>query len=79
MTCSAADSHRLNAHSGRSHGDAPPAAGKHGVTIETAGDTTRSIGSHALLLQMTTNLVHNATVYNRGAPIGRRVWVCVLM
>jgi two-component system sensor histidine kinase VanS len=39
-------------------------AEKHGVTIETSGDITPTIGSHALLLQMTTNLVHNAIVHN---------------
>jgi two-component system, OmpR family, sensor histidine kinase VanS len=41
-----------------------PLAEKQGVTIETAGDITPTIGSHALLLQMTTNLVHNAIVHN---------------
>jgi two-component system sensor histidine kinase VanS len=41
-----------------------PLAGKHGVTIETSGDITPTIGSHALLLQLTTNLVHNAIVHN---------------
>ena len=41
-----------------------PLAEKHGVTIETSGDITPTIGSHALLLQMTTNLLHNAIVYN---------------
>jgi two-component system, OmpR family, sensor histidine kinase VanS len=41
-----------------------PLAEKHGVTIETAGDITPTIGSHALLLQLTTNLVHNAIVHN---------------
>jgi two-component system, OmpR family, sensor histidine kinase VanS len=41
-----------------------PFAEKHGVTIETSGDITPTIGSHALLLQMTTNLVHNAIVHN---------------
>jgi two-component system, OmpR family, sensor histidine kinase VanS len=35
-----------------------------GVTIETSGDMTPTVGSHALLLQMTTNLVHNAVVHN---------------
>jgi two-component system, OmpR family, sensor histidine kinase VanS len=47
-----------------------PLAEKHGVTIETSGDITPTIGSHALLLQMTTNLLHNAIVHNlpeRGA------------
>ncbi|MGE5291840.1 MAG: sensor histidine kinase [Micromonosporaceae bacterium] len=41
-----------------------PLAEKHCVTIETSGDITPTIGSHALLLQMTTNLVHNAIVHN---------------
>jgi two-component system sensor histidine kinase VanS len=41
-----------------------PFAEKHGVTIETSGDITPAIGSHALLLQMTTNLLHNAIVHN---------------
>jgi len=50
-----------------------PLAEKHGVTIETSGDTTPTIGSHALLLQMTTNLVHNAIVHN--LPEQGTVWV----
>ncbi len=41
-----------------------PLAEKHGVVIETIGDITPTIGSHALLLQLTTNLVHNAIVHN---------------
>src|SRR5467141_3407399 len=41
-----------------------PLAEKRGVTIETSGDITPTIGSHALLLQLTTNLVHNAIVHN---------------
>ena len=41
-----------------------PLAEQRGVTIETAGDMTPTIGSHALLLQLTTNLVHNAIVHN---------------
>ena len=41
-----------------------PLAEKHGVTIETPGDITPAIGSPALLLQMTTNLLHNAIVHN---------------
>jgi two-component system, OmpR family, sensor histidine kinase VanS len=41
-----------------------PLAEKRGVTIETSGDLTPTIGSHALLLQMTTNLLHNAIVHN---------------
>jgi two-component system sensor histidine kinase VanS len=41
-----------------------PLAEKRGLTIETAGDLTPAFGSHALLLQLTTNLVHNAIVHN---------------
>jgi two-component system, OmpR family, sensor histidine kinase VanS len=41
-----------------------PLAEKHGVTIEAFGDITPTVGSHALLLQMTTNLLHNAIVHN---------------
>jgi two-component system sensor histidine kinase VanS len=41
-----------------------PLAEQRGVTIETAGDSTPAVGSHALLLQLTTNLVHNAVVHN---------------
>jgi two-component system, OmpR family, sensor histidine kinase VanS len=50
-----------------------PLAEKRGVTIETSGDMTPTIGSHALLLQMTTNLVHNAIVHN--LPEHGTVWV----
>jgi two-component system, OmpR family, sensor histidine kinase VanS len=50
-----------------------PLAGKHGVTIETSGDVAPTTGSHALLLQLTTNLVHNATVHN--LPEQGAVWV----
>jgi two-component system sensor histidine kinase VanS len=41
-----------------------PLAESRGLTIETSGEETPTIGSHALLLQMTTNLVHNAIVHN---------------
>jgi two-component system sensor histidine kinase VanS len=41
-----------------------PLAQKHGVTIKISGDITPTIGSRALLLQMTTNLLHNAIVHN---------------
>jgi two-component system, OmpR family, sensor histidine kinase VanS len=41
-----------------------PLAEKHGVTIGTSGDVTPAVGSHALLLQMTMNLLHNAIVHN---------------
>ena len=50
-----------------------PFAGKRGVTIETEGDMTPTVGSHALLLQLNTNLVHNAIVHN--LPEQGTVWV----
>jgi two-component system sensor histidine kinase VanS len=50
-----------------------PLAEKRGLTIETSGDMTPTIGSHALLLQMSTNLVHNAIVHN--LPELGTVWV----
>jgi two-component system sensor histidine kinase VanS len=50
-----------------------PLAEKRGLTIETSGDLTPTTGSHALLLQMTTNLVHNAIVHN--LPEQGSVWV----
>jgi two-component system sensor histidine kinase VanS len=50
-----------------------PLAERLGVTIETSGDMTPTVGSSALLLQMTTNLVHNAIVHN--LPEQGSVWV----
>jgi two-component system sensor histidine kinase VanS len=50
-----------------------PLAEERGLTIETSGEVTPTIGSHALLLQLTTNLVHNAIVHN--LPEGGTVWV----
>jgi two-component system sensor histidine kinase VanS len=41
-----------------------PLAEKHAVAIETSGDVAPALGSPALLLQLTTNLVHNAIVHN---------------
>jgi two-component system sensor histidine kinase VanS len=41
-----------------------PLAEKHGVTIDTSGEMTPTIGSEPLLLHLTTNLVHNAIVHN---------------
>src|SRR5437764_10731977 len=41
-----------------------PLAEKRGLNIETSGDMTPTIGSRALLLQLTTNLVYNAIVHN---------------
>jgi two-component system sensor histidine kinase VanS len=50
-----------------------PLAEKRGITIETAGEDTPVMGSLALLLQLTTNLVHNAIVHN--LPGQGNVWV----
>jgi len=50
-----------------------PLAERRGLTIETAGETTPALGSHALLLQLSTNLVHNAIVHN--LPEQGSVWV----
>jgi two-component system sensor histidine kinase VanS len=50
-----------------------PLAEKRGVTIDTSGDVAPAIGSPALLLQMATNLVHNAIVHNLPEP--GTVWV----
>jgi two-component system sensor histidine kinase VanS len=50
-----------------------PLAETRGVTIETSGDMARTVGSEALLLQLTTNLVHNAIVHN--LPGQGTVWV----
>jgi len=50
-----------------------PLAEKRGLSIETSGDTTPTTGSFALLLQMATNLLHNAIVHN--LPEHGSVWV----
>jgi len=50
-----------------------PLAENRGLVIETAGTTSPTIGSPALLLQLTTNLVHNAIVHN--LPEKGTVWV----
>jgi two-component system, OmpR family, sensor histidine kinase VanS len=39
-------------------------AEQRGITIATSGEIAPAIGSQALLLQLTTNLVHNAIVHN---------------
>jgi two-component system sensor histidine kinase VanS len=52
-----------------------PLAEERGLTIETSGDMTPTVGSHPLLLQMTTNLVHNAIVHN--LPEAGTVWVTI--
>src|SRR3954452_9007897 len=50
-----------------------PLAEERAITIETSGDIAPTIGSAALLLQMATNLVHNAIVHN--LPGQGTVWV----
>jgi two-component system, OmpR family, sensor histidine kinase VanS len=50
-----------------------PFAEQRGATIDTSGDASPTIGSPALLLQMATNLVHNAIVHN--LPDEGTVWV----
>ncbi len=50
-----------------------PLAEKRGLTIETSGDPAAVIGSHALLLQLSTNLLQNAIVHN--LPEQGTVWV----
>jgi two-component system sensor histidine kinase VanS len=50
-----------------------PLAEARDLTLSTSGDLTLATGSHALLLQLTTNLVHNAIVHNLPGP--GNVWV----
>jgi two-component system, OmpR family, sensor histidine kinase VanS len=50
-----------------------PLAEQRGLTIATSGDMAPTIGSHALLLQLSTNLVHNAIIHN--LPEQGTVWV----
>jgi two-component system sensor histidine kinase VanS len=50
-----------------------PLAETRGLSIETSGEVTPAVGSHPLLLQMSTNLVHNAIVHN--LPRDGAVWV----
>jgi two-component system sensor histidine kinase VanS len=50
-----------------------PFAERRGVTVETSSDMTPTTGSEALLLQLTSNLVHNAIVHN--LPKRGTVWV----
>ena len=50
-----------------------PLAEKRGITIHASGDVRPVSGSRALLLQMTTNLLHNALVHN--LPEGGTVWL----
>jgi two-component system sensor histidine kinase VanS len=41
-----------------------PLAERRGVAIHASGDIAPAIGSHALLLQLATNLMHNGIVHN---------------
>src|SRR5581483_9756237 len=50
-----------------------PLAEARGLTIETSADMSPTIGSPALLRQLSTNLVHSAIVHN--LPEERTVWV----
>jgi two-component system sensor histidine kinase VanS len=50
-----------------------PLGEKRGLTIENSGEMTPTIGSRALLRQLSTNLVHNAIVHN--LPEQGTVWV----
>ena len=50
-----------------------PLAEQRGLVLETTGDPAPTIGSRALLQQLTTNLLHNAIVHNLAE--GGRVWV----
>ncbi|HEX2575963.1 MAG TPA: HAMP domain-containing sensor histidine kinase [Aquihabitans sp.] len=48
-----------------------PLAEERGVTLDVSGEIAPVLGSHALLLQLTTNLLHNAVVHN--VPAGGTV------
>jgi two-component system sensor histidine kinase VanS len=50
-----------------------PLAEKRGVIVETSGNLTPTFGSSALLLQLVSNLMHNAIVHN--LPDQGAVWV----
>lgn len=50
-----------------------PFAERYGVRVDVDGGAGYALGSRALLLQVTTNLVHNAIVHNLGP--GGHVWV----
>ena len=50
-----------------------PLAEKRGTTVEASGVAAPTIGSHALLLQLATNLVHNAIIHN--LPEHGTVWI----
>ncbi|HEY3671613.1 MAG TPA: HAMP domain-containing sensor histidine kinase [Acidimicrobiia bacterium] len=48
-------------------------AERRGVTVRTSGEISPTLGSRALLLQLSTNLVHNAIVHN--LPGHGTVWI----
>jgi two-component system, OmpR family, sensor histidine kinase VanS len=50
-----------------------PLAEERGIAIETAVEMTPTVGSRALLLQLSTNLIHNAIVHN--LPGQGTIWV----
>jgi two-component system sensor histidine kinase VanS len=50
-----------------------PLAEERGLTIETDGDITPTMGSRTLLVQLATNLLHNAIVHN--LPARGTVWI----
>lgn len=50
-----------------------PLAEERGTALEISAETAPTAGSHALLLQLATNLVQNAIVHN--LPAGGTVWV----
>jgi two-component system, OmpR family, sensor histidine kinase VanS len=50
-----------------------PLAEQRNITLDVAGETTRTVGSAALMLRMVTNLVQNAIVHN--LPAGGTVTV----
>ncbi|APU15864.1 MULTISPECIES: sensor histidine kinase [Actinoalloteichus] len=54
-----------------------PLAERRGVRIDVGGEKTQTVGSAALLLQMTMNLVHNAIVHN--LPAGGMISVHTAM
>lgn len=54
-----------------------PLIEERGVSITSTGDVATTTGSYALLLQMATNLVHNAVMHN--LPVGGTITVTTRM
>src|SRR5690349_1812388 len=50
-----------------------PLAEQRGLTLDISGDAAPTVGSHPLLLQLGTNLVHNAIVHN--LPDHGTIWI----